>query len=94
MKTRDLVDNPDPEIRKEVMTLYCNVIHGQSMHLEVMRAHFFKVVDDVAKRLKSDSEQKKRTREDLADEVELVVLYLEALTGQKITYFIYYILKY
>ena len=45
MKTRDLVSNPDPEVRKCILTFYGAVVRGQFDTLDVMRAEFFRLIE-------------------------------------------------
>ena len=45
MKTRDLVSNPDPEVRRCILTFYGAVVRGQFDTLDVMRAEFFRLIE-------------------------------------------------
>ena len=45
MKTRDLVSNPDPEVRGCILTFYGAVVRGQFDTLDVMRAEFFRLIE-------------------------------------------------
>ena len=45
MKTRDLVSNPDAEVRRCILTFYGAVVRGQFDTLDVMRAEFFRLIE-------------------------------------------------
>ena len=53
MKTQDLVSNPDPEVRRRILSFYGAVVRGQFDSLDVMRAQFFRLIETHAE-LKAD----------------------------------------
>lgn len=65
MKTKDLLDSKDQKVKELLLLFYVSLITGQYESLEVMRAHFFRVMENH----KNDEEL-----------VEPLVRLLEALT--------------
>lgn len=55
MKTRDLADSADPEVRLCLLRFYDSLVTGQYDKLDVMRAQIFKVVETHAEQ-KADLE--------------------------------------